>query len=63
MLEFLRPRLAHYMLPRYFRFVPELPKTPNNKIQKTGLRDEGLTGDCWDREAAGIVVRRTKLVS
>lgn len=63
LLEFLRPRLAHYMLPRYFRFVAELPKTPNNKVQKASLRDEGLTSDCWDREAAGIIVRRTKLVS
>lgn len=62
-LEFLRPRLAHYMLPRYIRFVSELAKTPNNKILKTGLRDEGLTSDCWDRETAGITVRRMKLVS
>ena len=35
----------------------ELPKTPTNKIQKTGLREEGVTG-AFDREAAGLRVRR-----
>lgn len=62
LLDFLRPYLAHFMLPRYLRFVTELPKTPNNKIRKTVLEEQGLTDDCWDREKAGVVVRRTKLL-
>ncbi|MEK8145546.1 hypothetical protein NKH18_42195 [Streptomyces sp. M10(2022)] len=28
LLEFLRERLAHFMLPRYIRVLPEIPKTP-----------------------------------
>ena len=39
------------MVPRYVRVVAELPKTPTGKIQKTALRREGVTPDCWDREA------------
>jgi crotonobetaine/carnitine-CoA ligase len=60
--EFLQPRIAHFMLPRYIRVMDDLPKTPTQKIQKHLLRDEGITADTWDREAAGIKVRREKIV-
>ena len=46
------------MVPRYLRFVAALPKTPTERVQKVRLRDEGLTADTWDREAAGITIRR-----
>lgn len=61
LIDFLRPRLAHFMIPRYVRIVAQLPRTPTEKIQKTLLRDEGLTVDTWDREAAGIKIRREQL--
>jgi crotonobetaine/carnitine-CoA ligase len=61
LLEFLRPRLAHFMLPRYVRTVADLPRTPTQKIEKYVLRQQGLTPDTWDREAAGIKVRREKI--
>ena len=61
LLQFLIPRMAHFMVPRYVRIVPSLPKTPTNKIQKAELRKEGVTADTWDRDAAGIVVKREKL--
>ena len=61
LLRFLIPRMAHFMLPRYVRMLPSLPKTETNKIQKAGLRKEGVTVDTWDRDAAGIVVKREKL--
>ncbi|MEM6495830.1 MAG: hypothetical protein AAF709_03785 [Pseudomonadota bacterium] len=56
LLDYLRPRMAHFMLPRYIRFMVELPKTPTAKIQKAELRNEGLTDDTWDREEAGVKV-------
>ena len=59
--EYLVTRVPHYMVPRYIRVVDSLPKTPTNKIQKYVLRSEGVTEDTWDREAAGIVLKRTKL--
>jgi crotonobetaine/carnitine-CoA ligase len=63
LVEYLIPRTAHFMVPRYVRIVASLPKTPTNKIQKAELRKEGITADTWDRDAAGIVVKRERLRS
>jgi crotonobetaine/carnitine-CoA ligase len=59
--NFLQPRMAHFMLPRYIRIIDELPKTPTQKVQKHLLKDDGITADTWDREAAGITVKREKI--
>jgi crotonobetaine/carnitine-CoA ligase len=61
LLRFLVPRLPHYMVPRYVRIVPELPKTPTAKIQKHLLRSAGVTHDSYDRESHGVVVARERL--
>ena len=61
LLEFLEPRMAHFMVPRYLRFMDELPKTPTTKIRKAELRKQGLTAETWDRDAAGIKVTATRL--
>jgi crotonobetaine/carnitine-CoA ligase len=61
LLEFLVPRLPHFMVPRYVRIVDALPKTPTQKIQKHLLRSAGLTDDTWDREKAGIKIKRQQL--
>ncbi len=50
--------MPHFMVPRYIRFVSELPKTPTERVQKVKLRDEGITADTFDREAAGIKIAR-----
>ena len=61
LLAFLIPRMAHFMVPRYVRILDALPKTPTNKIRKIELRQEAVTADTWDREKAGVVVKREKL--
>jgi crotonobetaine/carnitine-CoA ligase len=61
LIEHLRPRMAHFMIPRYVRVLPELPKTPTRKVEKYRIRAEGVTADTWDREAAGVIVRRDRL--
>jgi crotonobetaine/carnitine-CoA ligase len=48
--QFLEPRMAHFMLPRYIRVMTELPKTPTGKVRKHLLREQGITADTWDRE-------------
>ena len=58
---FLAERVAHYMVPRYVRVVDDLPKTASGKLQKHVLRADGLTPDTWDREAAGIRLKRESL--
>jgi carnitine-CoA ligase len=49
---FLESRVPYFMVPRYVRFVDELPKTPTARVQKMTLRDEGITADTWDRTAS-----------
>lgn len=58
LIRFLEPRMAYYMIPRYIRFISELPKTPTAKIRKAALREIAITPDTWDREAAGIKIAR-----
>jgi crotonobetaine/carnitine-CoA ligase len=61
LIEFLRKRLPYFMIPRYIRFMQALPRTPTHKIIKHQLRAEGVTADTWDREKAGVVVKRDRL--
>jgi carnitine-CoA ligase len=63
LISFLTPRLPHFMVPRYIRLMAELPKTPTQKIKKHVLRSEGITPDTWDRERAGIRLKREKLAA
>jgi crotonobetaine/carnitine-CoA ligase len=48
----------YYYVPRYIEFLDELPHTPTGRVQKFILRERGVTGGTWDRDAAGFVVRR-----
>jgi crotonobetaine/carnitine-CoA ligase len=51
-------RMPYFMVPRYIRVVPDLPKTPTERVQKVKLREQGVTSDTWDRDAAGVKVTR-----
>lgn len=51
-------RMAYFMVPRYVRVVDELPKTGTHRVQKAGLRAEGVAAGTWDREAAGYELER-----
>jgi crotonobetaine/carnitine-CoA ligase len=44
-----RERLAGFAVPRYFRTVGALPKTPSQRVQKFKLREAGVTADTVDR--------------
>jgi carnitine-CoA ligase len=59
LLEFLIPRMPHFMVPRYVELVPALPKTETQKIRKQALREAGITPGTWDRVEAGIKVARS----
>jgi crotonobetaine/carnitine-CoA ligase len=58
LLEHCMSNLPYFAVPRFVRFLDELPKTPSQRVEKYRLRAEGITADTWDREQAGIVVRR-----
>lgn len=52
--------LPHFAVPRFIEFRKELPKNPTGRVLKYQLRDQGRTPTTWDREEAGIIVRRRK---
>lgn len=61
LIAFLEPRMSYFMIPRYIRILDELPKTASAKVQKAELRVAGITIDTWDRDKAGIKLKREKL--
>ncbi|MDH3688173.1 MAG: AMP-binding protein [Gammaproteobacteria bacterium] len=59
LIDFLKPRMAYFMIPRYVEIVETLPKTQTGKIQKFQLRERGVTVHTWDREAAGVRLNKS----
>jgi carnitine-CoA ligase len=53
--------MPYYAVPRYFKILDELPRTPSGKVQKSPLR-ERPNAECWDRERdGGIILSGKKL--
>jgi carnitine-CoA ligase len=48
--------MPRFAVPRFVRVVPELPKTPSQRVLKHELRADGVTADTIDREALGVVI-------
>ncbi|MFF2486173.1 AMP-binding protein [Microbacterium sp. NPDC058062] len=46
---FLDLRAPRFMVPRFVRFVEELPRTVTGRVRKVALRDEGVVGDVHER--------------
>ncbi len=59
--RFLVARMPYFMIPRYIRILEELPKTASAKVVKAELRIAGITLDTWDRDAAGLNLKRERL--
>ncbi|MFT3871866.1 MAG: AMP-binding protein [Nocardioides sp.] len=59
-IAFCDAQMPYYMVPRYLEFLPSLPKTPSEKVEKYKLKTAAADriGELWDREAAGIVLNR-----
>ncbi|MHB8869400.1 MAG: AMP-binding protein [Thermoleophilia bacterium] len=51
-------RMPFFAVPRYVEFLDSLPKTPTERTQKYLLKEAGVTAATWDREKAGVEVRR-----
>jgi crotonobetaine/carnitine-CoA ligase len=52
LIAFCVERTARFQVPRYVRFVAELPRTQTQRIEKYHLRSEGVTDATWDAHAA-----------
>ena len=51
-------RVPYFAIPRYVEFRSDLPRNPVGRVLKYQLRDEGVTPETWDREAAGVTFDR-----
>ena len=60
LIAFCVENMAYYMVPRFIDLRSSFPRTPSQKIQKHILRSEieEKISQVWDREKAGIVVKR-----
>jgi crotonobetaine/carnitine-CoA ligase len=59
LLGFCTGKMPYFAVPRFVRFVDELPKSHAQRILKQELKAEGLAAPgVWDRELAGYEVRR-----
>jgi crotonobetaine/carnitine-CoA ligase len=59
--HYLVERMPRHWVPRFIEFAAELPRTPSFKVKKADLRAAGITDATWDRERAGIVLKRDRL--
>lgn len=58
LLAFCEDRMPYFAVPRYVEFVESLPKTPNEKVQKSKLREAGISTHTWDREKVGYKIKK-----
>jgi crotonobetaine/carnitine-CoA ligase len=58
LIRWCEPRMAYFAIPRYIAIRSSLPKTPSERVEKFKLKAEGVTADCWDREKAGIKLKK-----
>jgi len=55
LVDFCVQHMPYFAVPRYFKILDELPRTPSGKVTKGPLRGRS-NEDCWDRERDGGIV-------
>jgi crotonobetaine/carnitine-CoA ligase len=58
LVRFCENKMPYFAVPRFVELTDTLPRTENGKVQKYKLRERGRTAATWDREAAGVVLKR-----
>jgi carnitine-CoA ligase len=58
LVRFCEGKMSYFAVPRFVEFVDDVPRTENGKVQKFKLRERGRSARTWDREAAGIKLKR-----
>jgi crotonobetaine/carnitine-CoA ligase len=58
LIRFCEGKMSYFAVPRFVEFVDEVPRTENGKVQKFKLRERGRSAKTWDREAAGMKLKR-----
>lgn len=49
LIEFIRPHIAEFAVPRFVEPIDALPKTATQRVQKVLLRERGHSAATWDR--------------
>ncbi|MBW2409496.1 MAG: AMP-binding protein [Deltaproteobacteria bacterium] len=50
LMRFCGENMAHFMVPRYVDVVDDIPRTGTLRVQKAGMKKQGVTDRTWDRE-------------
>ena len=58
LIRYCNDRMPYFAVPRFVEFMESLPKTPTERVEKYKLKQAGITANTWDREKAGIEVKR-----
>ena len=58
LIRYCNDRMPYFAVPRFVEFMVSLPKTPTERVEKYRLKQAGITANTWDREKAGIEVKR-----
>lgn len=57
LLTYCADKMPYFAVPRYVRFMEDLPKTPTERVRKVELREMGLGDDVYDRAVSGPEVK------
>jgi len=58
LIAYCQERMAYFMVPRFVTILNDLPRNSSQKVEKFKLREQADTLGLWDREQAGIIVKR-----
>lgn len=58
LIEYCEGRMAKYAIPRYIKFVDEVPKTATQKTEYAKLKSQGVDAQTWDRDSDHEDVQR-----
>jgi carnitine-CoA ligase len=61
LVAYLVPRMPRHMVPRFIEVADELPRSSSFKVMKAKLRSASIGAETWDRERAGIKLKRERL--
>ena len=50
LMRFCGENMAYFMVPRYVDVVDDIPRTGTLRVQKAGMKKQGVTARTWDRE-------------
>jgi crotonobetaine/carnitine-CoA ligase len=56
--RFCEGKMSYFAIPRYVDLLDAIPRTENGKIKKFEMRTRGITPTSWDRERAGVTIKR-----